>query len=50
MVGVTPLLADVVAGGPDVDAFIGGLQVGLGSAVVMIALLAGVSLIRRVLE
>lgn len=43
-------VAEVVPPGPDVDAFIGGLQVGLGSAVVLIALLAGVSLIRRILE
>lgn len=47
---LVPFVADVVAPGPDVDAFVGGLQVGLGSAVVVIALLAGVSLIRRILE
>lgn len=50
MVDLIVPVADVVPSGPDVDAFIAGVRVGLGSSIVVIVLLSGVSIIRRILS
>ena len=45
---MTPLVA-LVAPGPDVDAFTGGVVLGISAAFVVLALLGGLSIVRRIL-
>jgi hypothetical protein len=47
---ISPLFLDaLVAPGPDVDAFMGGVVLGISAALVILAGLGGLSIVRRIL-
>jgi hypothetical protein len=46
---VHSLVFAAVSAAPDVDAFIGGAELGLSVAFIVVALLGGVSIVRRIL-